>query len=95
MSDVIFADIPSVRRREVTSAIAHYISGVLDRDSMVEIVESLWQKAELKPGDRVKTMRGSLHGVVVKRLQDGRVVWRPDQSTSELVALPESLVAEQ
>ena len=28
------------------SAVAHYIAGVLDRESMVEIVEGLWQSAE-------------------------------------------------
>jgi hypothetical protein len=94
VSDVLFADLPNLRRREITSAVAHYISGVLDQESMVEIVESLWQSADLKPGDRVKTMRGSLRGVIVRKLADGRLVWRPDQSTAELVALPESLILE-
>src|SRR5213596_2797622 len=49
----LFADLPTSRRREVMSAIAHYIAGVLDRESMVEIVEGLCESAELKPGDRV------------------------------------------
>lgn len=92
VSDVLFADLPAVRRREVTSAIAHYISGVLDRENMVAIVESLWHSADLKPGDRVKTFRGSLRGVIVRKLPDGRVAWRPDRSSTELIALPESLV---
>ena len=74
------------------SAIAHYIAGVLDREPMVEIVESLCESAELRPGDRVKTLRGSVRGVVVKIQPDGRVVWRPDGRTTELIALPESLV---
>ena len=59
---------------------------------MVAIVESLWHSADLKPGDRVKTFRGSLRGVIVRKLPDGRVVWRPDRSRTELIALPESLV---
>jgi hypothetical protein len=48
------------------SAVAHYIAGVLDRANMVEIVESLCETADLKPGDHVKTMRGSTHGIVVR-----------------------------
>ncbi|HEY5912182.1 MAG TPA: hypothetical protein VJA21_16380 [Verrucomicrobiae bacterium] len=76
------------------SAIAHYIAGVLNRDSMVAIVESLWQSAAFGAGDRVKTLRGSTHGRVLKRLKDGHLVWQPDGSQSELKALPESLVRE-
>ena len=74
------------------SAIAHHIAGVLDRESMVEIIESLWQSADFKPGDRVKTLRGSARGVILRLLPDGRVAWRPEGSQSELIALPESLL---
>ena len=74
------------------SAVAHYIAGVLDRESMVEIVEGLCESAEFTPGDRVKTLRGSTRGVVIRLLPDGRVVWRPDGSASELTALPEGLL---
>jgi hypothetical protein len=74
------------------SAVAHYIAGVLDRENMVEIVESLWQSADFKPGDRVKTLRGSTLGVIVRVLPDGRMAWRPDGSQAELIALPESLL---
>jgi hypothetical protein len=88
----LFADLPTARRREVMSAVAHYIAGVLDRESMVEIVESLWQSVDFKPGDRVKTLRGSTRGVIVRVLPDGRMAWRPDGSETELVALPESLL---
>jgi hypothetical protein len=65
---------------------------VLDRESMVEIVESLCQTANLKPGDRVKTLRGTTRGVVLRLLADGRVVWEPDGSGSELMGLPEGLI---
>jgi hypothetical protein len=88
----LFSDLPPVRKREVSSAIGHYIAGVLDRESMVSIVESLCAAAEFKPGDRVKTLRGSTRGVVVKILGDGRIVWRPDGRKSGLTALPESLL---
>lgn len=92
MIDLVFAELPTGRRREVMSAVAHYIAGVLDRDSMLEIVESLCESADLAPGARVKTLRGSKTGVVVRLLEDGRVMWRPDRSKTELIALPESLL---
>ena len=74
------------------SAVAHYIAGVLDRERMVEIVEALCESAEFKAGDRVKTLRGTTQGEIVRMLADGRVVWRPEGAASELTALPESLV---
>jgi hypothetical protein len=89
--DFVFADLPTGRRREVMSAVAHCIAGVLPWEAMVEIVESLAESADWKAGDRVKTLRGSTHGVIIRLLGDGRVVWRPDGTQSELIALPESL----
>jgi hypothetical protein len=77
------------------SAVAHYIAGVLDRENMVEIVESLCQAAELKPGARVKTLRGTTHGVVLRLLADGRIVWKVDGGGTELIALPESLLPQR
>jgi hypothetical protein len=73
------------------SAVAHYIAGVLPWEAMVGMVESLSATADWQPGDRVQTLRGSLHGVIVRMLDDGRVVWQPDGTASELTALPESL----
>ena len=67
----------------------------LDPSSLISIVESLCQSAEFKAGDRVKTLRGSAHGKVLRMMDDGRVVWRPDGSNSELMALPESLLREK
>src|ERR1017187_440711 len=51
----LFADLQHGRRREVVSVVAHYIAGVLDREIMVEIVESLCQSASFQPDDRVQT----------------------------------------
>lgn len=56
----------------------------------MEIVESLSEAADLKAGDRVKTLRGST--TVVRILNDGRLVWRPDGHGAELTLLPESLL---
>ena len=62
---------------------------------MVEIVESLCETADWKVGDRVKTLRGTTHGVIRDIRADGRIVWQPDGSHSELIALPESLIIEK
>lgn len=90
----LFSDLHPSRKREVSSVIEHYIAGVLDRENMVNIVEGLCEMAELKTGDRVKTLRGSLNGVILKILDDGKIVWQPDGTKSELTALPESLLRE-
>ena len=82
------------RRREVMSAAAHYIAGVLPWEAMAGIVDSLCEAADWKTGDRVKTLRGSLRGVIVRIRKDGRVVWKPDGAGNELTALPESLCRE-
>ena len=92
LSTALFHDLPFHRRKEVSSAVAHFITGVLDLESMAEIVESLCESAEFKTGDRVKTLRGSLNGVILKILADGKIVWQPDGTKSELTALPESLL---
>jgi hypothetical protein len=89
---VLFGELPPMRKREAGSAVAHYIAGVLDRESMTSIVESLCESADFKPGDRVKTFRGTSQGTIVRVLSDGRVVWRSDTSASELIALPETLI---
>jgi hypothetical protein len=92
--DLIFAELSTPRRRELMSAVAHYIAGVLPWESMSEIVESLSATADWKPGDRVKTLRGSLYGKILRILEDGRIVWQPNGMESELIALPESLCAD-
>jgi hypothetical protein len=58
---------------------------------MINIVDSISETADWKAGDRVKTLRGSLRGVIVRIQEDSRVVWKPDGAESELTALPESL----
>jgi hypothetical protein len=91
----VFSDLPPGRKREAGSAIAHYIAGVLERDSMVAVIESLVESTSFAAGDRVKTLRGSTHGRVLRVLEDGRLVWQPDESSAELTALPESLVRDR
>ncbi len=93
--DAIFIEFPMGRRREAASLAAHYVAGVLDRDSMAEGLATVAELAEFVPGQRVRTFRGSLHGEVLKVLKDGRIVWRPDGRKAELIALPESLLRER
>lgn len=92
--DAVFVEFPLSRRREAASLAAHYVAGVLDRQSMESGLIVLAEQAELLPGTRVKTLRGTTRGTILRILPDGRIVWRPDNSTSELTALPETLLKE-
>jgi hypothetical protein len=94
ISAAVFADLPHTRLREVVSAVAHFIAGVLDHDSMAKIVNELSESSEFKPGDKLKTLRGSMNGVIVCILEDGRVKWKTDSGV-ELIALPESLIRQK
>jgi hypothetical protein len=94
LATALFADLPFHRRKEASSAIAHFITGVLDQEAMVASIKALAESADFQRGDRVKTLRGSARGVVLRLLADGRVVWRPDGTHSELTGLPESLIRE-
>ncbi|HRI16318.1 MAG TPA: hypothetical protein PLX89_25270 [Verrucomicrobiota bacterium] len=88
----LFSNLPAVRKREVSSAVAHYIAGVLDREAMIAVVEGLSANDNaFRPGHRVQTLRRSTGGVVVAVRDDGQIVWRPDGSRSELISLPEAL----
>ena len=90
----LFSDLPPMRKKEVASIIAHYVAGVLDREAMAASIEELCRAADLVPGRRVKSLRGSLHGVITRVLDDGRVAVRPDGSSSEMISLPENLLPE-
>ncbi|MEO8350874.1 MAG: hypothetical protein ABI680_04030 [Chthoniobacteraceae bacterium] len=91
-SDYLFAELQTHRRRQATSAVAHYIAGVLAREAMVAIVESLCRTADFTAGMRVKTLKGSLRGVITRVLDDGRVGVRADGAAGELISLPENLL---
>ena len=91
--DAVFVEFPLARRREAGSLAAHYVAGVLDRKSMESGLIVLSELADFNAGDRVKTLRGSMQGTILRVLPDGRVVWRAD-SGAELTGLPESLIRE-
>jgi hypothetical protein len=91
LANALLRDLPFHRRKEAASAAAHFITGVLARDSLIQMMNELCEAADLKPGDRVKTTRGSMHGTILAVLKDGRVKWRSD-SGAELTAMPGSLI---
>ena len=92
LANALFSDLPFHRKKETASVVAHFVTGVLDEELMIAALDSLSRVAELKVGDQVKTLRGSTHGVVIRIMKDGRIVWRPDSSASELIALADSLL---
>src|SRR5450631_66546 len=94
LTTALLRDLPFHRRKEAASAAAHFITGVLDHDSMIGMINELCESADLKPGDAVKTLRGSMTGKIIRVLPDGRVVWRAD-SGAELTALPECLIRQK
>ncbi|MFM2295440.1 MAG: hypothetical protein RLZZ350_1853 [Verrucomicrobiota bacterium] len=87
-----FAKIPKGKRQEIAGTLSDYILGLLERDAVEEIIASLESEVELRAGDRVKTLRGSLAGVVREVLADGRVTWQPDGSDSELISPPGGVI---
>jgi hypothetical protein len=95
LTAALLADLPPARLRQATSAVAHFVAGVLDWESMSGIVLGLMIAASFAPGDRVMTLRGTSHGVVVRLLDDGRMVWRADGGNLELICLPESMSLEE
>jgi hypothetical protein len=95
LSNALFSDLSFHRRKEASSTAAHFITGVLDEELMIQAVDSLSETADWKPGDRVKTLRGSLRGKILRTLNDGKIVWQPEGTQSELTALPESLCADK
>ena len=61
---------------------------------MAQIVDESCASAAFQPGDRVKTLRGSMSGTILRIWPDGRVAWLSD-SGAELMALPEALLKEK
>lgn len=86
------AGLGAARSRAILLAVSDYISGGLARADLIEIVEGLWEAPPLRPGMRVKTLRGAVEGVVLQVLPDHRVLWRPRGSVADLVAEAGSLL---
>lgn len=91
LANALFSDLTFHRRKEASSAVAHFITGVLDEELMIAAIDALAETADWKPGDRVRTLRGALHGKILRVLEDRKIVWQPDDTDNELTALPENL----
>ncbi len=84
-------------RRSVQPTISSFLSTVqqlLFRAKIDALICALFASANFHPGARVKTLRGSMSGRILRVLSDGRVVWQTD-SGAELTALPEALLKEK
>ncbi|MDK3156710.1 hypothetical protein QPK87_09005 [Kamptonema cortianum] len=90
---LLMGDLPAQKRDLVASAVAHYVSGVLDKDSMAATFVSLGRKHTFKPGDRVKTLKGSLRGRVVEIASSGHVVW--NDGFGNITASADSLLPDE
>lgn len=62
---------------------------------MVSIIADLEKVAVFAAGDRVRSMRGTMRGVVLRVMDDGRLAIRADGSKTELFALPESVCRDE
>jgi hypothetical protein len=94
LMEASLVELPLSRRREAAFLAAHYVGGYVGRESFAASLAALSEVVELKPGNRVRTFRGSAHGVVLELMPDGRVVWQPDGTTAELITSAESLLRE-
>lgn len=94
MTSAIFANVPDARRHEIISVVGHYIAGVIDWKSASAIVEGISAPSVFLPGMRVRTIRGSAHGAVVRVHDNDRVTWLPDGGSLELTGSADSLLPE-
>ena len=95
LTNALFASLTFHRRKEASSAVAHFITGVLEQELLIAAIDSLSEITDWKPGDRVKTLRGSLHGKILRILENGNIIWQPHNTDSELTALPENLCRDE
>ena len=96
IAKAIFADVHPTRLKIAASSVAHYIAGVLEMDkaAMQNVLESMVQNESFAIGDRVQSLKGSLHGSVKTILPDGRLVVKVDGSSSTVTGLPDTFSRE-
>lgn len=84
LSDVVFREVPQLKRQEIRSAVGHVVAGKITVQEMRTITKAMEQATELKPGDSVKSLAGSMRGKVTKLLPDGRVEFQTPQGMKAL-----------
>jgi hypothetical protein len=90
----LFADVPTIRRKEIASLAAHFVAGLPDVDETIlkNGLQELARIGQFKVGDRVATLKRTLTGKIVRLNDDGTVVWKCDQTGSVMTATPQSLI---
>jgi len=66
----------------------------MDKAAMQNVLESMVQNESFAIGDRVQSLKGSLHGSVKTILPDGRLVVKVDGSSSTVTGLPDTFSRE-
>jgi hypothetical protein len=90
--DPLFSGLQMHRRREVSYSVSRYVAGLVERNELEETVGIMCRSRIPKPGERVRTLRGSLSGMVLAEGLDGRIHWRPDGTAVQLISTPELLL---
>lgn len=94
LTHALFADVPTLRRKQIASLAAHFIAGLPDVDETILTrgLQDLAQIEQFRVGDPVATLKKTLTGKIVKTNEDGNVVWKCDQTGSLMTATPQSLI---
>lgn len=92
MTTSLVSDYDASRGRLLVSAVGHYIAGTLNEEALTAMFESMSSQTLLKEGMSVKTLKGSLKGVVIGFTTAGNVIWQPEGMKNPLTATPESLL---
>jgi hypothetical protein len=90
----VFAEVSTLRRKQIASLVAHFIAGLPDVDetTLKAALRDLVQMEQFKIGDSVTTLKKSLTGKIVRINEDGTLVWKCDQTGSLMTATPQSLL---
>ncbi len=83
---------PTPRARLMVSAVGHYIAGTLDKKSLSSAFSEMANTPTFEEGMRVKTLKGSLFGVVTGFSADGLVIWKADGSNTTFKNTPSTLL---
>lgn len=83
MVDMLYAEIPEAKRREIRSAVGHHVSGILSLEQLHSIVSDMERSEIFQVGDPIQSLKGSLKGTVTRLRPDGRVEFKtPNGLTS-------------
>jgi len=90
----ILNSLSPTRLQTLSSATAHYISGLPDfnKTALLNVFKSLTTIHSFKPGERVQTLKGSLTGRVIKNNPDGTITVKVDNAATTIKSLPENLL---